>query len=107
MGQKPTSVPLAKWVQPLVKPPVLSPYCTRRGVDKYVVTMSAIQHRLHPDLNLTQASLLYQSTTAIMFRSTFASDRSAYHVQLTKRCTAMLARIPAARSRPSWIGLWP
>lgn len=54
MGQKPTSVPLAKWVQPLVKPPVLSPYCTRRGVDKYVVTMSAIQHRLHPDLNLTQ-----------------------------------------------------
>jgi hypothetical protein len=47
-------VPLAKWVQPLVKPPVLTPYCTRRGIDKYVVTMSAIQHRFHPDLNLTQ-----------------------------------------------------
>ncbi len=52
MGQ--TSVPLSKWVQPLVKPPVYQPTATSDEEDEYLVTMGSLLHNFHPDLGMTQ-----------------------------------------------------
>jgi hypothetical protein len=51
LGQlQPSSVPLAKWAQPLVKPPVYQPVSRKCGIDKYVVTLNSFEQQLHPSL---------------------------------------------------------